>query len=415
MKIARPLYLKRLIGAKNDQMIKVITGIRRCGKSYLLNTLFHDYLLESGVREDQIIQIPLDDAKNEELLDPKKLSNYIREKIVDAREYYCLLDEIQLVENFESVLNGLLRIENLDIYVTGSNSRFLSSDILTEFRGRGEEIRVYPLSFAEFMSAYPGDKNTGFDEYCTYGGLPLIMMMETPERKVEYLATQQKNAYINDVIERNKIREDDDLVRVVETIASSVGSLTSPYKISDTFKSTIKAEVDPKTVSSYLKYLEEAFLVEKSLRFDVKGKKYLSTPYKYYFTDPGIRNAFINFRQPNDSHVMENIIYLELRRRGFQVDVGAVKVRTTKNGEYVNQQYEVDFVANLGNNRIYIQSAYHIYDEEKREQETRSLTAIDDSFKKVVITRDLGGYRDENGVIFMNIYDFLLDGDSLKR
>lgn len=415
MNIRRPLYLNRLIAAKHDGLIKVVTGIRRCGKSYLLNTLFRRHLRDSGVERDQIIILALDDATNSELLDPKKLTEFIKGKIIDQRQYYCILDEIQLVENFEQALNGLLRINNLDIYVTGSNSKFLSSDIITEFRGRGEEIRVYPLSFAEFMSVYPGDKMSGWEEYCTYGGLPLVTTMDTAERKTNYLAMQQNNAYINDVVERNNIRNDGDLKRLVETLASSVGSLSNPTKLSNTFRSATGIDVDLKTISLYLKYLEDAFLIEKAQRYDVKGKKYLSTPYKYYFTDLGVRNAFINFRQPNDSHVMENAIYLELRRRGFAVDVGTVRVRTTKNNEYINQQYEVDFIANKGSNRIYIQSAYSIPDEAKREQEERSLIATNDAFKKFIIVKDLSlPYRDENGVIFMNIYDFLLQIDSLE-
>ena len=298
MQIKRDYYLNKLIDAKNDGLIKVITGIRRCGKSYLLNTLFYEYLLENDVPDDHIIKVALDDSDNEELLIPKNLSKYIKDKIIDKEIYYVILDEIQLVEKFEGVLNGLLRISNIDIYVTGSNSKFLSSDIITEFRGRGEEIKVYPLSYYEFMSVYDGDKLDGWVEYITYGGLPLIVSMGTDERKTAYLKEQQKNVYINDVIERNDIKNDAELVYLVEIISSSIGSLSNPKKLSDTFKSTAGLNIDPKTISSYLKYLEEAFIIEKTERYDVKGKKYMSTPYKFYFSDLGIRNSFINFISP---------------------------------------------------------------------------------------------------------------------
>ena len=316
MEIKRDFYLNRLIEAKNDGLIKVVTGIRRSGKSYLLNTLFYNYLLECGVNENHIIKVALDDSDNEELLISKNLSGYIKERMIDNDIYYIILDEIQLVPNFEAVLNGLLRKSNIDIYVTGSNSKFLSSDIITEFRGRGEDIRVYPLSYYEFMSVYDGDKLDGWLEYLTYGGLPLVVSMKTDERKAAYLKDQQKNVYINDVIERNGIKNDTELVNLVEIISSSIGSLSNPKKLSDTFKTTAGLNIDPKTISAYLKYLEEAFLIEKAERYDVKGKKYMSTPYKFYFTDLGLRNSFINFRQYEETHIMENIIYLELKRRG---------------------------------------------------------------------------------------------------
>ena len=369
MEIKRDYYLNRLIEAKNDGLIKVVTGIRRCGKSYLLNQLFYNYLLNDGVKEDHIIKIALDDSDNEELLEPKNLSKFIKEKIVDNDIYYVILDEIQLVPNFEGVLNGLLRITNLDIYVTGSNSKFLSSDIITEFRGRGEDIKVYPLSFYEFMSVYDGDKLDGWVEYITYGGLPLVVTMKTDERKANYLKEQQRNVYINDVIERNKIKNDAELVSLVEIISSSIGSLSNPKKLSDTFKTIAGLNIDPKTISLYLKYLEEAFLIEKALRYDVKGKKYMNTPYKYYFSDLGIRNSFINFRQHEETHIMENVIYLELKRRGFDVDVGVVELKERKKDEVTYKQLEVDFIANKGNNKIYIQSAYSMPTEEKINQE----------------------------------------------
>lgn len=415
MEIQRDYYLNKLIEARNDKLIKVITGIRRCGKSYLLNTIFYNYLLNNGVNENHIIKVALDDLDYEELLNPKNLSKYIKEKIVDKEIYYCLLDEIQLVNNFEGVLNGLLRIDNIDIYVTGSNSKFLSTDIITEFRGRGEEIRIYPLSYSEFMSAYDGDKLDGWVEYCTYGGLPLVASMQNDARKMAYLKEQQQNVYINDVIERNNIKNDSELVNLVEIISSSIGSLSNPKKLSDTFKSTAGINIDSKTISSYLKYLEEAFIIEKTNRYDVKGKKYMSTPYKFYFSDIGIRNSFINFRQQEETHIMENIIYLELKRRGFNVDVGVIEIKTTKEKKYIYKQLEVDFIANKGNNKIYIQSAFSMPTTEKIEQEERPLLKINDSFKKFIIVRDyIKRNRDDNGIITISIFDFLLDIDSLE-
>ena len=410
MEIRRDYYLNKLIEAKNDKLIKVITGIRRCGKSYLLNKIFYEYLLNNNIPENHIIKIALDDTDNEELLNPQHLSSYIKNKIVDKEVYYCLLDEIQLVENFEGVLNGLLRIENIDIYVTGSNSKFLSTDIITEFRGRGEEIRIYPLSFSEFMSVYEGDKLEGWNEYCTYGGLPLVVEMKTDERKMNYLKEQMQNVYMNDVIERNNIRNDFELIELVQIISSSIGSLSNPKKMSDTFKSKEGINIDSKTINSYLKYLEEAFIIEKANRYDVKGRKYINTPYKFYFRDIGIRNSFINFRQQEETHIMENIIYLELRRRGFNVDVGLVEYRTAN----IYKQLEIDFIANKGNNKFYIQSALDMPSNEKIEQEERPLLKVNDSFKKFIITKDyIKRTRDDNGIIKMSIFDFLLDINSL--
>lgn len=415
MEIKRDYYLKKLIEAKNDGLIKTVTGLRRCGKSYLLNTIFYNYLIEEGVKEDHIIKVALDDTDNEELLNPKNLSKYVKEKIIDKDTYYVILDEIQLVENFEGVLNGLLRINNIDIYVTGSNSKFLSSDIITEFRGRGEDIKIYPLSYYEFMSVYEGDKFDGWLEYITYGGLPLVVSMNTDERKASYLKAQQKNVYINDVIERNDIKNDAELVSLVEIISSSIGSLSNPKKLSDTFKSTAGINIDPKTISLYLKYLEEAFLIEKTERYDVKGKKYMSTPYKFYFSDLGIRNSFINFRQPEETHIMENVIYLELKRRGYNVDVGVIELKERTEKEYTYKQLEVDFIANKGNNKIYIQSAFSMPTEEKLNQEERPLLKINDAFKKIIIVKDyIKRTRNENGIITMSIFDFLLDPDSLN-
>lgn len=415
MEIKRDYYLKKLIEAKNDGLIKILIGVHQCGKSYLLNTIFYNYLIEEGVKEDHIIKVALDDTDNEELLNPKNLSKYVKEKIIDKDTYYVILDEIQLVENFEGVLNGLLRITNIDIYVTGSNSKFLSSDIITEFRGRGEDIKIYPLSYYEFMSVYEGDKFDGWIEYITYGGLPLVVSMNTDERKASYLKTQQKNVYINDVIERNDIKNDAELVSLVEIISSSIGSLSNPKKLSDTFKSTAGLNIDPKTISLYLKYLEEAFLIEKTERYDVKGKKYMSTPYKFYFSDLGIRNAFINFRQPEETHIMENVIYLELKRRGYNVDVGVIELKERTEKEYTYKQLEVDFIANKGNNKIYIQSAFSMPTEEKLNQEERPLLKINDAFKKIIIVKDyIKRTRNENGIITMSIFDFLLDPDSLN-
>ena len=412
MEIKRDYYLQKLIDRKNNNLIKVITGIRRCGKSYLLNHLFRNYLLDSGVSENHIISIALDDDDNSDLLDPKKLRQYINEKISDNDLYYILLDEIQLVSNFEGLLNGLLRKENLDIYVIGSNSRFLSSDIITEFRGRGDEIRVYPLSFKEFYSNYDGSKEDAWVEYYTYGGLPLVMNYKKEEDKMQYLDSQKQNVYLNDVIERNHIQNKEDLEKLIEIISSSIGSLTNPLKLSKTFRSYDKNTLlTDKTIYNYLSYFEDAFIIEKALRYDIKGKKYIDTPYKYYFTDIGIRNAFLNFRQQEENHIMENIIYIELRRRGFKVDVGVVEVRN-KEGR---KQYEIDFIANKGNNKYYIQSALNIDTKEKREQEEKSFMNVNDFFKKVIIVKDnIKRWRDDKGIVIMGITDFLLDEDSLN-
>lgn len=414
MEIRRDYYLKKIIDAKNDGLIKVITGIRRCGKSYLLNELFYKYLLQNNVKEDHVIKIAFDDSDNEYLLEPKILSKYIKDKILDKDIYYILLDEIQLVDNFEKVLNGLLRINNIDIYVTGSNSKFLSSEIITEFRGRGEEIKIYPLSYYEFMSVYDGDKLDGWLEYITYGGLPLVLSMNSDERKMNYLQEQKMNVYINDIVERNNIKNYDDLINLVKIISSSIGSLSNPKKLSDTFKSTAGINIDSKTVSSYLKYLEETFLIEKSERYDVKGKRYMSTPYKFYFSDIGIRNSFINFRQNEETHIMENIINLELKRRGYAVDVGVIELKEKKDKKMVYKQVEVDFIANKGNNKIYIQSAFSMPTDEKVKQEERPLLKIEDSFKKIIIVKDyIKRTRTDNGIIIMSIFDFLLDLNSL--
>ena len=417
MEIKRDYYLNKLIDTKNDGLIKIITGIRRCGKSYLLNKLFYEYLIENNVDESHIVKIALDNDENEKLLNNKELGNYIRNKIKDNKLYYILLDEIQLVENFESVLNGLLRIENIDIYVTGSNSKFLSTDIVTEFRGRGEEIRIYPLSFSEFMSAYNGSIQDGWIEYATYGGLPIIATkMNSDERKMKYLEEQNQNVYINDVLERNRIDNNREIINILlKIISSSIGALTNPKKISSTFKSEMNIDIAPATISNYLQYLEEAFIIEKSTRFDVKGRKYISTPSKYYFSDIGIRNSLINFRQQEENHIMENIIYLELKKRGFNVDVGLIEYKGKENGKDFYKQLEIDFIANKGNNKFYIQSAYSMPDSEKREQEERPLLKINDSFKKFIITKDyIKAWRDDNGIITMSLFEFLNNINSLE-
>ncbi len=415
MEIKRDYYLQKLIDRENNGLIKIVTGIRRCGKSYLLNTIFHNYLLSKGVSEDHIIEIALDSEENAYLLKPLELTKLVKAKITDNNMYYIILDEIQKCDNFVSILNGFLRLSNVDIYVTGSNSKFLSSDIVTEFRGRGDEIRMYPLSFSEFSSVYNGSTNKAWNDYYTFGGLPLVLLQKSDEAKMNYLLTQKDVVYINDVIERNGIQNDDELRILLEITASSIGFLVNPLKLSNTFKSVSSSTISDKTVAQYLSHLEEAFIMEKSKRFDIKGKKYMSTPAKHYFTDIGIRNAILNFRQQEETHIMENIIYIELRMRGFNVDVGLVEVREPKNGVLTRKQLEIDFVANKGNNKFYIQSAFNITSDEKREQEKRSLLKINDSFKKIIIVKDdIKAKRDENGILTIGLYDFLLNSDSLN-
>lgn len=418
MEIERNYYLNKLIVKKENKLIKIITGIRRCGKSYLLEYIFKNYLINSGVKEDHIIKLALDSIENTEYLEGIKLYEHIMEKVKDNDTYYVILDEIQNVKNFESVLNSFLRKPNIDVYVTGSNSKFLSSDIITEFRGRGDEVKVYPLSFAEFMSVYEdGNETKALDEYISFGGLPLVASLKTVEEKMEYLNFQKNNVYINDVIERNNIRNDEELKTLIEIISSNIGSLTNPTKLYNTFVSKGNKNITDKTIALYLKNLEEAFLIEKSKRFDIKGKKYIETPSKYYFTDMGIRNSLINYRQIEKTHIMENIIYTELRRRGFNVDVGVVEKRdTVKNGKREYMQLEVDFIVNKGNERYYIQSAYSIEDNSKRVQETKSLLNVQDSFKKIVIVYDhFIKWKDEDGIIYISIYDFLLNERSLEE
>lgn len=383
----------------------------------MVDPIFKNYLLNDGIDENHIIKLELDSIENEEYTDPKKLYEYVMEKVIDNDTYYIILDEIQKVKNFESVLNSFLRKPNLDVYVTGRNSKFLSSDIIIEFRGRGDEIRIYPLSFSEFMSVYDGNEINGLNEYIIYGGLPLITTFKSTEEKIDYLNLQKNNVYINDVIERNDIKNDEELKTLIEIISSSIGSLTNPTKLYNTFISKGNKNITNKTIALYLKYLEESFLIEKAKRYDVKGRKYIETPSKYYFVDIGIRNSLINFRQLEKNHIMENIIYTELRRRGFNVDVGIVEKRNNlESGKKDYIQLEIDFVANKGSDKYYIQSAYSIEDNNKREQELQSLLNVGDSFKKMVIVYDsFIKWQDDNGIIYISLYDFLLNENSLKE
>ena len=415
MNISRNLYLNQLIAGQGNGLIKIVTGIRRCGKSYLLFKLFHDYLISKDVKEDHIVKVALDDLMNEELREPHALLRYIRGRIQDEGMYYVLLDEIQLVPDFHEVLNSLLHVQNADVYVTGSNSRFLSKDVVTEFRGRGDEIHLYPLSFSEFMQGYQGDKWNGWREYYTFGGLPLILSLETEQKKSEYLKNLYESVYLVDILERNKIRNKAEFDELARIIASSIGSPCNPTKLSNTFKSVKNVTVSSTSIAKYLSYMEYAFLIEKSIRYNIKGKKYINTLSKYYFSDLGIRNALLGFRQQEESHIMENIIYNELRIRGYHVDVGLVEERTTdRNNKTIRKQYEVDFVANQGNRRYYIQSVLAMPDETKIRQETASLTRINDSFKKIILVKDdIMPKRDENGIVTIGILDFLLHQNSI--
>ena len=413
MEIKRDFYLNEFINRMDNGLIKIITGIRRCGKSYLLNTIFKNYLMEQGIDEQHIIQLSLDERKNKEYLDPDILDEYIRNLIKDDKKYYLLLDEVQEVKDFESVLIGFMHINNVEIYVTGSNSKFLSSDIVTEFRGRGDEIRVYPLSFSEFYSINDGSEEKALSEYYTFGGLPLAVLAKTENSKINYLKTQKDNVYINDIVDRNKIQNKEELEMLVQIIASDIGCLTNPLKLSNNFKERDRlSTMTDKTIYNYLGYLQDAFIIEKARRFDVRGKKFIDTPQKYYFTDIGIRNSFLDFRQSEEiSHTMENIIYIELKKRGYNVDVGSVEIRE---GD-AKKQLEIDFVANKGNNKIYIQSALEMKTSEKVKQEQRSLLNVNDFFKKIIIVGDnVTRSRYDNGIILMSIYDFLLDENSLE-
>ena len=410
--IQRKVYLDRLISRRENGVIKIITGIRRCGKSYLLDPIFKNYLIQSGVREDHIIKLELDKEENKRYRDSHVLNEYIKSLIKDKEMYYILLDEIQLVEGFEAVLNGFLYERNLDVYVTGSNSKFLSSDIITEFRGRGDEVKIFPLSFSEYIENFEGDKYEAWNEYVLYGGLPLILSKKTDEEKAKYLKDLFEQTYIKDIVERNNIQRVDILDSIINMLASSIGSLTNPKKIYDTFVSNGEKEISFNTVNSYIKYIEDAFIINKSDRYDVKGKKYILTPQKYYFSDIGLRNARLNFRQQEENHIMENIIYNELIIRGYNVDVGVVEVRDDNKSR---KQLEIDFVCNLGNKRYYIQSALNLDTREKTLQEERPLMGVNDNFKKIIVVKDnIKHWFTEEGILVVGIQEFLLDKNSLN-
>lgn len=415
MEIKRDQYLNALINRMHNGMIKVITGIRRAGKSYILFNIFQNYLLSVGVNSSQIITIEFDRYENRKYRNADFVLEYIHSCLRKEEQYYLLMDEVQLLPDFEEVLNSLLHYQNLDIYVTGSNSKFLSKDIITQFRGRGDEIHVWPLTFKEFMQVYDGDVYNGWAEYVVYGGLPLTVSMKTEEQKVQYLTNLFKETYLKDIIERyhiDKVQEMDDLLNI---LASSIGSLTNPPRIEATFKSLIHSNISMNTIRQYMEYLEDAFIINKAYRYNVKGQKYIGTPLKYYFEDVGLRNARLEFRQVEQTHLMENIIYNELKSRGYSVDVGVVEKREVdSNGKEKKKQLEIDFIANLGSKRYYIQSAYSMPTEEKRIQEKASLISVKDSFKKIILVKDVVKVsRDEDGIMMMNIYDFLLNKDSL--
>lgn len=413
MEIKRDKYVNDLINRMHNGLIKVVTGIRRSGKSFLLFNLFRSYLLESGVPESHMIAIELDQRKYRQFRDPDALLDHIESLITDQETYYILLDEVQMLDHFEEVLNSLLHVRNADIYVTGSNSKFLSKDIITEFRGRGDEVHVFPLTFREFMQVYDGDVYQGWTDYVTYGGLPLVATMKTEEQKIQYLTRLFEETYIKDIRERNRVEKVQELNDLINVLASSVGSLTNPTRIEATFKSVVQSDISLNTIRQYIEYLEEAFVIHVAQRYDVKGRRYIGTPIKYYFEDVGLRNARLGFRQTEETHLMENVIYNELRARGFQVDVGVVPFR--RPGTQERAQLEVDFVANLGSRRYYVQSAFRIPDEEKERQEKASLLKVNDSFKKIVVVKDvMNVQRDENGITTMSIYDFLLKGNSFE-
>lgn len=416
MEIKRDLYLQKLIDRQHNGMIKVVTGVRRCGKSYLVFNLFCDYLKSKGVDEQHIIKVNLEDRRNKRLRDPDTLLAYIDGRITDQQMHYILLDEVQLVNEFEDVLNSYLGVSNADVYVTGSNARFLSKDVITEFRGRGDEVKIFPLSFAEYMTAYEGSPQLGLDEYMTYGGLPFIFSLKTEEQKSAYLKNLFEEAYIKDIKERYHIRHEDEFEELLNIISSSIGSLTNPAKLSNTFKSVKHVALGQETIKNYLEYMCDSFLVSRAMRYDLKGKKYIDTPSKYYFVDMGLRNARINFRQDEKTHLMENVIFNELLSRGFNVDVGVVPVvNRDENGRQMRTQLEIDFVCNQGSKRYYIQSVFRMEGDEKRRQEQASLTKVNDSFKKIIITGKEGiVHRNEYGITTMSIYDFLLNPNSLE-
>ena len=416
MEIVRNKYLSKLISKMNNGLVKIITGIRRCGKSYLLNQIFYRYLIKTGINKDHIIMISLDDLENEHLLDPYELNEYVKSKIIDNGKYYVFIDEIQEVSNFVKVLNGWLKISNLDIYVTGSNSKFLSSDIITEFRGRGDQIHVFPLSFYEFFKATKLDFNEALKLFTVYGGMPFVALQKNELDKMQYLFNLYNEIYLKDIKERYKIKNDSNLMELLAILASNVGSLTNSYKLSNSFKSK-NINISKNTLDSYLKIWEESFLINKSTRYDIKGKKYITTPYKYYFSDIGLRNARLGFRQIEENHIMENIIYNELIYRGFSVDIGVVEIsEKNSNDSFVRKSIEIDFIVNKGNSKVYIQSSYHLPTDEKLKQEIRPFLNTKDFFRKIIIVHDdIKRKKDENGIITMSIKDFLLFEDLLWK
>ena len=415
MIIQRSSYLNKLISRKHNGLIKVITGVRRCGKSFLLFNLFHDHLVSSGVDENHIIEVALDDRSNKHLRDPDNMLSFVKGKIKDNEMYYIILDEIQMLNEFEDVLNSFLHIRNADVYVTGSNSRFLSSDVITEFRGRGDEIRVHPLSFKEYVSAFNGTVDEAWEEYYTYGGLPLILTRNDDEEKSEYLISLFQKVYLTDIVDRHSINNSEELNELVDILSSAIGSLTNPLKLSKTFKSMKNKNISDKTINCYLGYLTDSFLLSRAVRYDIKGKKYINSPSKYYFEDIGLRNARLNFRQMEENHIMENIIYNELRIRGYRVDVGVIeKFEKNADEKTVRKLLEIDFIATKGSEKYYIQSAFALDTLEKQEQGERPLNTIGDSFKKIVIVRDsIKLRRNEQGIVTMGIKQFLLDENSL--
>ena len=415
MEIKRDRYLKLLISKKHNGLIKVITGMRRCGKSYLLFNLFKDYLLSEGVEKSRIVEIAFDAYENKRFRDPDVFYPYLKEQIKDDGMYYVLLDEVQLLGEFEAILNSLTRMKNVDVYVTGSNARFLSKDVITEFRGRGDEVHMYPLSFAEFMSVYSGTKQDGWSEYMLYGGLPLVLSFTTPDQKIAFLKSLFEETYISDIVGRHNIRNKSELEELLNILSSAIGSLTNPEKLAATFRSVKNKKISSSTIKKYIHYLCDSFLIDSAVRYDVKGKKYIDTPVKYYFTDMGLRNARLNFRQLEETHSMENIIFNELKIRGFNVVVGVImQYDTNEKGNSIRKQLEIDFVCNKGSKRYYIQSAYAIPDQAKMEQEQRSLMLTGDFFKRIIITKDTPApHYNEKGVLIMSVYDFLLDENSL--
>lgn len=416
MEIRRDIYLNKLISKKHNGLIKVVTGMRRCGKSYLLFNLFKEYLVNEGVNENHIIEIAFDSFENRKYRDPEVLFPYLMEKIADKEMYYVLLDEVQMLDDFESVLNSLGRKKNVDVYVTGSNAKFLSKDIITEFRGRGDEVHMYPLTYSEFMSVYDGDKQEGWRDYVLFGGIPLVLGFETADQKSDFLKSLFEETYISDITGRNNIRNKAELEELLNILSSAIGTLTNPSKLSATFKSVKNKSISKDTIIKYIDYLKDSFLIDSAIRYDIKGKKYINTPSKYYFTDLGLRNARLNFRQVEETHAMENIIFNELKVRGYNVDVGVVVMNEVdKNGKKIRKQLEVDFVCNKGSKRFYIQSAYALPDKEKMEQEQRSLVNTGDGFKKIIITKDAVAplYNDE-GILVMSVFDFLLNPDSME-